>query len=95
MVDSADDGGFGRDLDGGGEKGGTKDRSADGGLVEDEVPVKRPESRSAWIVSDPLKGMRKESLRTVRNPRTAYAISCMSILSAVAMGLTILGDGQA
>jgi hypothetical protein len=38
VVDSADDGGFGRDLDGRGEKGGTKDRSADGGLVEDEVP---------------------------------------------------------
>ena len=47
-------------------------------------PVKRPESRSAWTASDPLKGMRKESLRTVRNPRTAYMISCMNIVSAAA-----------
>ena len=44
-------------------------------------PVKRPESGSAWTVSDPLKGTRKESLRTVRNPRTAYAISRMNVLS--------------
>ena len=47
-------------------------------------PVKRPDSRSAWTASDPLKGMRKESLRTVRNPRTAYTISCMNIVSAAA-----------
>ena|GEM_PF-2554202 len=44
-------------------------------------PVNRPESGSAWTVSDPLKGTRKESLRTVRNPRTAYAISRMNVLS--------------
>lgn len=30
------------------------------------------------MVSDPLKGTRNGFLRTVRNPRTAYAISRMS-----------------
>ena len=43
-------------------------------------PENRPESGSAWTVSDPLNGTRSESLRTVRNPRTAYAISRITIL---------------
>ena len=43
-------------------------------------PANRPESGSALTVSDPLKGTRNESLRTVRNPRTTYPISRMSIL---------------
>jgi hypothetical protein len=43
-------------------------------------PENRPESGSALTVSDPLKGTRNESLRTVRNPRTTKPISRMSIL---------------
>jgi len=49
-------------------------------LAEREVPENRPESGSALTVSDPLKGTRNESLRTVRNPRTTKPISRMSIL---------------
>ena len=51
-------------------------------LSRTRSPVNRPESGSSWTVSDPLRGTRKESLRTVRNPRTVYAISRMNILSA-------------
>src|SRR6266702_1592529 len=43
-------------------------------------PENRPESGSAWTVSDPLTGTRNESLRTVRNPRTTYPISRISSL---------------
>ena len=46
-------------------------------------PVKRPESGSAWTASDPDKGTRKESLRTVRNPCSPYVISRMNVLSAL------------
>lgn len=46
-------------------------------------PVKRPESGSAWTASDPDKGTRKESLRTVRNPCTPYVISRINVLSAL------------
>jgi len=41
-------------------------------------PENRPESGSARMVSDPLKGTRSEFPRTVSNPRTTYAISRMS-----------------
>src|ERR1700757_2157430 len=43
-------------------------------------PENRPESGSALTASDPLRGTRSESLRTVRNPRTTYPISRMSVL---------------
>jgi len=41
VVDSADHGGLGDDLDVSAEQAGTEDRPAEGGLVEDEVPSER------------------------------------------------------
>jgi hypothetical protein len=74
-VDSADDGGLGLDLDGSAEEAGTQDARLMVDWRSARSPENRPESGSAWTVSDPLRGTRSESLRTVRNPRTTYPIS--------------------